>query len=304
MINSENVKLINDFEQIHEIQCFDCVNCVIKLYNGNFALCDSAGYFQIYNSQNYRLEVSIYSQLSCINYLCELSPNNYLCCSNKSISIWEILNKEEPYLINIFNAHESFITKIIKLFDGNFASCSKEIKIWNCKYPFKLIKKLDGHNNLIKSIIQLSDKRLISVSSFEENILIYWNINTGEKEKIIKNVKCVNNNSLIELPNYKIGVGGKNEIYIISSINYQIEIIIKAHNSLVNCLILYYDTLLSSSVDGDIKQWNLINFQCISNKIKAHKNYILSLLQLNDNVIISSSDEGKVKIWKKKEIKN
>ena len=301
MINKENVKLINDFEQIHEFHCFDCVNCLIKLYNGNFAICDSAGYFQIYNSQTYRLEVSIYSQLSSINYLCELSPNIYLCCSNKSISIWEILNKKEPYLINTFIAHELYITKIIKLSDGNFASCSKEIKIWNCKYPFKLIKKLDGHNNLIKSIIQLSDKRLISVSSFEENILIYWNINTGEKEKIIKNVKCVNNNSLIELPNYKIGVGGKNEIYIISSINYQIEIIIKAHNSLVNCLIVYNDTLLSSSVDGNIKQWNLTNFQCISNKIKAHENYILSLLQLNDNVIISSSDEGKVKIWEKKE---
>jgi WD40 repeat protein len=301
MINRENVKLINDFEQIHEIQCFDCVNCIIKLSDGNFAICDSAGYFQIYNSQNYRLEVSIFSQLSSINYICELSTNTFLCCSNKSISIWEILNKKEPYLINTFIAHELYITKIIKLSDGNFASCSKDIKIWNCKYPFKLIKKLDGHNNLIKSIIQLSDKRLISVSSFEENILIYWNINTGEKEKIIKNVKCVNNNSLIELPNYKIGVGGKNEIYIISSINYQIEIIIKAHNSLVNCLIVYNDTLLSSSVDGNIKQWNLTNFQCISNKIKAHENYILSLLQLNDNVIISSSDEGKVKIWEKKE---
>ena len=294
-----NINLINDFELIYKVQCYECVNCIIKINNGNFALCDSLGYFQIYNSRNYKLEVSIYSQLTNINYICELNDNIFLLCSNKSISIYEILNKEEPYLINIFPAHESTISKVIKISDGNFASCSKEIKIWNSKYPFKLISCFKGHLNIIKSIIQLSDSRIVSVSSFNENILIYWNIKNGEKEKILHNINCSSSNSLIELPNYKIAVGGKCEIFIINNLNYQIETVIKAHYSFVNCLILYNETLLSCSEDGNIKQWDLNTFQCISSKLKAHNNYIITLLELNDDVIISSSDEGLIKIWKK-----
>lgn len=294
-----HINLINDFQIKSKIQLYHSVNCLIKLNTGNFALGESSGYLKIYNSKNYKLEVSIYCELNGIDYICELRDNIFIVCSNKSISIWEILNKEEPYLINIFQAHNLSISKVIKISNGNFASCSKEIKIWNSNHPYQLIQNLKGHNKIIKSIIQLSDLRIVSVSSLDENILIYWNIENGKKEKIINNINCANHSSLIELPNFKIGVGGKCDIFIINNLNYQIEIIIKAHFSFINSLLLYNDTLLSCSEDGNIKQWDLINYQCISSKLKAHNNYIILLLELNNEIIISSSDNGTVLIWEK-----
>lgn len=57
------------------------------------------------------------------------------------------------------------------------------------------------------------------ISGSNDNTLRIWNISSYQCDTIINNVKCCNNNSLVELAANKVIVGGLNVIIIVNMIN-------------------------------------------------------------------------------------
>ena len=85
-----------------------------------------------------------------------------------------------------------------------------------------MITTLEGHKKPVYSIIYLKSNKLVS-GTFEEQSLRFWNANNYKCEREIIKVQCFTNNSLIELNDNTIAVGGYNNICIVNSNSYQIE---------------------------------------------------------------------------------
>ena len=85
-----------------------------------------------------------------------------------------------------------------------------------------LIKTLNGHTSYVRSIIQLKDKDIL-ISGSDDNTLRKWNLLTYQCDTIINNVDCCDSNSLLEIDNNRIIVGGWNVITIVNISNDIIE---------------------------------------------------------------------------------
>ena len=107
-------------------------------------------------------------------------------------------------------AHNNYIWKIIALPNGRFASCSDDgtIKIWNSNHPYELLRTLTGHSSGVTSILKLKKKDVLISSSYYDYILRFWNATTYQIITILEGVKCYKSNSLIEIDNNRIAVGG------------------------------------------------------------------------------------------------
>ena len=190
--------------------------------------------------------------------------------------------------------------KVISLSNNRIASCSFDttIKIWNSNHPYNLIKTLNGHTDYVTSIIQLKDKDiLISGSWDDDDTLRKWNLLTYQCDKIINNVKCCFRNSLLEIDNNRIIVGGCKVITIVNISNDIIEHQIKNDE-------LYYAWSFVQLRDGNILcgdangfiylcdiKLNTLSFR----EKKIHNGDVRCLLNINKYQFISCSDE--IKVW-------
>lgn len=106
--------------------------------------------------------------------------------------------------------------------NNRIASCSqdKTIKIRNGNPPYYLIKTISGHKNYVTSILQIKNYELL-ISGSKDETLRTWNSYTYVINKIINNIDCCSSNSLIEVDNSKIIVGGENLISIVNMMEYR-----------------------------------------------------------------------------------
>lgn len=298
----ENLKLFKEFTKNE-----DCIVYLLRLRNGNLATCSQDKEINIFEKNSFNLLLSWSAHLNSINCICELKDSRLVSCSDdKRISIWNynIKNKTSFQEI-IFIAHSSFINKIIALNDDNIASCSEDnnIYIWNSKPPYNKKCSLIGHNSEVISIIQLKNKKIISASgNKEEGMMKIWtldenNDNIINQESLI-NAFCFCTNSLIEIDNNKVAVGGYKIIKIINIDRKQIIAKIECHNCLISSITLLNDgCIVSASEEGNIAIINPIFYQNLKIIEFAHDMIIFSLCTLNDNSFCSSSKDGVVKVW-------
>ena len=232
-------------------------------------------------------------------YISELDNNKLISCSwDRSIKIWSITQSSYQCDYTINNAHNDWIYKVIPLRNNRIASCSddKTIKIWNSNHPYNLIKELNGHTDYVSSIIQLKDKDIL-ISGSADDTLRKWNLLTYQCMKIINNVDCADNNSLLEIDNNRIIVGGLNVITIVNISNDIIEYQLYDDklNEVFSFLKLRDGNILCGCSYGliclyDIKL-NTLSFR----QEEIHDDAVLCLLNINKNQFISSSKE--IKVW-------
>ena len=180
--------------------------------------------------KNFQCDITITGHTSEVNYISQLDNNKLISCSiDNTIKIWSITQSSYQCDYTINNAHNWWIYKVISLTNNRIASCSddKTIKIWNSNNPYNLIKTLNGHTKWVNSIIQLKDKDILISGSDDDNTLRKWNLLTYQCMKIINNVYCCFRNSLLEIDNNRIIVGGCNVITIVNISNDIIEYQIK-----------------------------------------------------------------------------
>lgn len=298
----ENLKLFKEF-----IKNEDCIVYLLKLRNGNLATCSQDKEINIFEKNTFKLLLSWSGHLNSINCLCELKDSRLVTCSDdKRISIWNynIENKTSSQEI-IFIAHTSFINKIIALNDDSIASCSEDhnIYIWNSKPPYNKKCSLTGHKSEVISIIQLKNKKIISVTGKkEEGMMKVWSLDENN-DKIINqesiiNVLCFCTNSLIEINNNKVAVGEYKIIKIINIEKKQVITNIECHNCLISSVALLNDgCIVSAAEDGNIVIINPIFYQNLKTIEFAHDMIIFSLCTLNNNSFCSSSKDGIIKVW-------
>ena len=214
----KNIKTINEHNSN--------VASLLLLSDGRLASCSYDTIIKIFNmNNNYHCDFTINTEhVICVDYICEIDNNKLISCSyDKSIKIWSItqLSYQCDYTIN--DAHDDYIKKLITLPDNRFASCSYDgtIKIWNSNHPYNLIKTLINHTRYVRSIIYLKGKDKL-ISGGYNYYLCIWNISTYICEKTIEGVSCSYSNSMIEISDNTIIVGGR-EIVLINTEKYIIE---------------------------------------------------------------------------------
>ena len=131
------------------------------------------------------------------------------------------------------------------------------------------------------------------------NTLRKWNLLTYQCITIINNVHCCERNSLLEIDNNRIIVGGFNELTIVNLTNNIIEQQIendtlKDVGSLLqlrdgNILILHYGTFLC------IYDINLNTL--FFNNHEIHNDLVTCLININQYQFISCSIDQTIKIW-------
>ena len=199
----------------------------------------------------------------------------------------------------IEEAHSDYIWKVIPLRNNRIASCSwdRTIKIWNSNYPYNLISTIKGHTSYVDSIIKLKDKDILISGSLDKT-LRKWNLLTYQCISIIKNVDCAYSNSLLEIDNNRIIVGGKNVITIVNISNDIIEYQIRNDklNYVYSFVQLRDGNILCGCKHGliflyDIKL-NTLSFR----QERIHNEAVFCLLNINKNQFTSGSN-NEIKVW-------
>ena len=153
------------------------------------------------------------------------------------------------------------------------------------------------------SIIQLKNKKIVSTCGNKgSGLMNIWTLDENN-DKIIQresvmNVFCYCINSLVEIEDNKVAVGGYKFIRIVNINKKVIEAKIECHNCLISSITLLNDgCIASASEEGNISIINNIFYDKLNTIEFAHDMIIFSLCTLNDKTFCSSSKDGVIKIW-------
>ena len=280
------------------------VNNIIILKDGRLSSCGSDGLINIYNKQNYNVDLQIKDNCR-IYYHKELSNNNIIsCCYDKTLKIYE--NDNLKYTLN---GHNNSVCKVIELENNKLISSAGDntMKIWefdgnNYKCTYTLtISSINSWTN----ILRINKDKLVS-SAYRSNYIKFWDIKNNFKEiKTLNNIETCYWNSMSMINDNILLIGGYSfGIYIINTDNYQIMsqahknikyinsiIELKNRNILIGC---YDENNKYSLIEYKYENNNLIK---ILSKDNAHSNNINGLIEMGDGMIVSCSEDKSIKFW-------
>ena len=220
-----------------------------------------------------------------------------ICYNDGLIKVWRTNDYE---IDKIFTGHSSQINKIIKESENSFISCSDDMTI--CGWSLDSLEAdasyiLTGHEDRINDILLINENTiLISVS--DDMTLRIWNLEIKECINAIKTgdiQTCLGN-----LKYNKFMVGGEDgSITIFETEGFEPIDSIKAHDEPIEIIYEspFNGDIISGSQDGLIKIFKADNYTCVK-ILKGHNNSILSVQQIDENNIFTSSVDKTVKIWK------
>ena len=149
------------------------VNNIIILKDGRLSSCGYDGLINIYNKQNYNIDLQIKDN-TYIYYHKELSNNNIIsCCNDKTLKIYKNNN-----LIYTLNGHNNRVCKVIELENNKLISSAYDntMKIWefdgnkyNCTNTFTI----SNSNGNCTNILRINKDKLVS-SAYGSNYIKFW----------------------------------------------------------------------------------------------------------------------------------
>ena len=161
-----------------------------------------------------------------INYIVYTKDNLITCSYDKKIIITPLPfeTSNQIYLI----AHEDIVNKVIVFHDNKIISCSNDrtIIIWEKKSETNAYDSIQGiqvleHKDWVNSILDIehnSKHYLVSGSAEEDPSIIFWALGVDNKfkeEKRIEQVECCYRDSMKQVSNDILLVGGLSQITII-----------------------------------------------------------------------------------------
>ena len=256
---------------------------------------------------------------------------------DNSIKIWND-NLELLQKIENVNNDNSGISNISIKDENNFATYSNnnDIKYWTKENnKFIELKQINERNyfnylkskeyiiftelnniiiseeieNKIQDITVLTHSDIIYSIGKKLNLLIssgidgtkIWNINNFECLFYIKEAICYDEDAIKFIDDDRLIVGG-GEDNIISIISINQKKIIKFINNKFQCwtinIIKEKEIFLTGGKSNNIKVYRSDNYNCIQIIKNAHKDHINGILLLNNDRILSYSDDKKICIWK------
>ena len=238
-IDIQNIKSVKEIASHKNL-----IYTLLILNDGRLASCSADCHIIIYQPPEYSVQVKFKAHSKTVSYICQLSSDHIVSCSyDNTIKIWNI-NGPTPKCEYTLTSHQNEVRKVIPITNCRMASCSKDrsIIIYNDSPPYKIIKKLNGHEDWVDSIIQLRGKEtLISGSTGNDKTLRFWNLVSYECESIVWNIKCCYMDSLKEIDNNRVIVGGADQIAIVSTKTHQIITLFNKNIGFVNAFLLLRD---------------------------------------------------------------
>ena len=271
------------------------VNSLLLLKDNRIASCSDDKTIRIYSPfNNYYCTQVLNRHSDYISSICELDNGTIVSCSyDLSIMI-------DDYTIK--NAHDLCINKVITLSNNRIASCSDDntIKIWKSDPPYSdtPIKVLEGHNNLVTSILYIKERDIMISCSYDRTFV--WNMSTYQCVTVLTEVKCTLSNALFEIDKDRILVGCNSQFFIVNIDKCVIEKTIKDKSQgYVKCFLKLRDnkTILCGCSNGIIGVYDMKTEEYKITK-NNYKSEITDLLLIDKNHFMSSFNDSTIKVWK------
>lgn len=228
--------------------CKDAQIIVISiLADGNIAGCSKEGKIKIYNKDSFKEIKELEGHTKVVTYISQVNEEKYASCSfDKTIRIWNFTTDECE---TVFEGHEDVINKVIPLGEGIIGSCSNDhtVRLWDIDNK-KCYRVITTHEDWVITIAHLKNSTVFfSVSTFKEKKLIKWDFVQLNFKQINNKIYACNNNSILELKEKSLIVGGFNVIFIIEIKNLALLKEIKFGNDCyVTSFLIFGETIMFS----------------------------------------------------------
>ncbi|RKL05933.1 Vegetative incompatibility protein HET-E-1 [Fusarium oxysporum] len=162
-----------------------------------------------------------------------------------------------------------------------------------------VLQTLEGHTNIVSSVVFSKDDRLIASGSYDSTIKI-WNVATGKEEQTLEgHIGLVS--SVVFSKDSRLIASGSNDstIKIWNVTTGKEEQTLEGHTGSVNSVVFSKDDRLIASGSGDrtIKIWNVATGK-EEQTLKGHTSLVSSVVFSSDSTLIASgSYDSTIKIW-------
>ena len=303
-IPKQNIKMFNISESkisntltVHKGE----VNQIILLKDRRIASSSNDRSIIIYNKENYTVELKI-DNLEKEVFNIMQANNGYIIATltSGSILIFKLTSLTSYELIQKIMAHNGYVRKMLELEDNKFISCSddKTIKIWKFNDNQLMLENTLNNKDKISSILEIKDNIIVS-TPWENGAVVFWNIKESQIISESEKIDCQWCwNILKKISNEFFVVGGKKYIYLFSIVNYNLTSKIEIDSQCYSICCLSDGTILTGHENGYIKQYNFINKELKLIAQKKHHNGIIRVIyQLNNDLILSGSDDRTINIY-------
>ncbi|KAJ3276122.1 Chitin synthase, class 1 [Terramyces sp. JEL0728] len=173
----------------------------------------------------------------------------YSCSTDKTIICWDL----QGNVLGKFIGHTRAVEEIL-IHDGFLYSCSSDttVKKWDLE-TYQDLFTFNGHLTSVYGL-HISEDSLWSVSG--DKFAIGWDLETGGVSTRLEHPDYVK--SIVVLPNGLVATGCRDEnIRIWDPATEKVLYVLSAHFDEVSCLKVHKGYLISSSLDGTLRFWNL-----------------------------------------------
>ena len=284
------------------------VNILLQLKDGRIISGSEDGMLNIYNKDNYEIDLSIKEHSNKINSCIQLNDERIVTCSNDcTMKIIKLTNDNKYALESTLESPEKMVLNVIEIKNNEIISIlsDKTMKVWDLT-TFKNIKTIETNCD---NIFKLDENEFIT-SSMENKCVKFWNTDNYQNINTINDLNIFNFvHSMCLFEDNMLFVGGLDILYLIDIKKYQILKTFKINGfvlSIQKCL----DGNILCAINNRNKNNNIIKYKYdkenltkIFEKKKAHNNPILNCIQLKNGIIVSAEgkrleDSFEIKFWK------
>lgn len=219
--------------------------------------------------------------------------------SANRIKIWETKNGALVFSLDIGFP----VDRIAMSPDGTYIACGhNKIVILNLNTK-QIVNSLEGHSGVISSLSYSSDGKYIVSTSLTDKTIKIWDTKSGGLVKVLEDgtwqnyaVFCLGNSLIVSASAVWLKIWNVN--------SGKLQMTIEKHKSLINSLVASQNGLmiLSTSTDKIIRLW-LPNGDIIKTYKGHNDNVNTAQFNLDENLIISGSQDSAIKIWDKASMK-
>lgn len=212
--------------------------------------------------------------------------------------MWEV-KEEDLNFIGVLKGHTKWVMKAIEISDEVLASCSedKTVKIWDINTK-ECIKTIEGFKGNCNNVHKMKNLKTLVVFSGDKVCTFFDIANEYKQLSKIDNVYCYLHNSLLEIDNDRLIIGGYNDITIIDC--KQFSVITKLQDEYLS----YVASIIKVNNDDIIfgcytkfYQVDLKTMKCIGKRDEVHDTVVTGMLCLDNNKKLVSCSNRSIKIW-------
>ena len=150
----------------------------------------------------------------------------------------------------------------------------------------------------MNSLIELKNKDYIVSGGWDKKI-IFWENSTYDFVEEINDVYCCYSNSLLEVKDNRIIVGGENEVILINGKEMKIEKVVELQSSgYIRCIIEMNDGTVLCGCENELVHLSNDEYDVIYIKEEPHDDETSGMLMLKDDRLITCSWDNSIKVWK------